>query len=154
MQIKVGGFLFVCVVFWGLFWGFFEGKVDFLVNFCGVFQTKMKSLILFTKLAKLREDYTTKKQKQNNKKPQTIVLTGVQRKSIRGNSHNLQQRKFQLSVTIGKNFTWLGIKSCPESWQHLHPWRYFKHEWTQQLGSYHHFQQWVKLDNLKRFLSA
>lgn len=146
------GFVWFCGGFCGLFWVFFQGESGyfFSANFCRVFWKKMKSLILFTKLAKLRENYTTKKQKQNNKKPQTIVLTSVQRKSIRDNIHNLQQRQFQLSITIGKNFTWLSIKSCPESW------RYSKHVWKQspqQLGSYHHFQQWVELDNLKRSLS-
>lgn len=48
--------------------GSFEGKVDFLASFCGVFLTKLKSLILFTKLAKLKGGIYYKKPKAKQQK--------------------------------------------------------------------------------------
>lgn len=113
-----------CLFVWGFSVGYFG---VFLRGKCFYWQISVEILDenevthFATNLAKLREDYTTKS-KNKTKNPKQF-FSQVYKEKASDKSHNLQERKFQLSITIGKNFTQVSIKSCPESWQHLHPLR-------------------------------
>lgn len=78
---------FVCVGFflWVILGFFFKGKVFLLANFCGDFKWNW-SHSFYYKPSQTKGKLYNKIQKQNNKKPQTIFLIGVQRKSIRHKS--------------------------------------------------------------------